>query len=116
MFFDTDIWQLILECGLGYEYATYTNETETTKEIVLVPGLFVKKQLYKNLTGSEGITFYNPVDNLGEYRLHSETVFSNPINELWEIKLMIIWDYDCRPAEDAKKNDLEIIASLEYSF
>ena len=115
-FSDADIWKFLLECGLGYEYTVYNNETDTRKKIVLVPRLFIERKIFWNFTVSENLAFYNPVDNLGKYRLRSETKLTNPINNNWAIEFSIVDDYNTEPAGDAKKNDLSVFASLKCSL
>ena len=114
--YDTDIWKFLLECGLGYEYTVYNNETATRKQIILEPRIFLDRKIFRNFTVSEELVFYSPVNDLGKYRLRSETKLINQISDHWAIEFCVIDEYNVEPAEGAKENDLSVVAFLKYSY
>ena len=115
-FSDTDDWKAMLECGIGFGHTNYRDNTKDKNEAVLIPRVFFEKKLFGESRLSEDISLYPSLESIGEYRLHSETSFINPINEKLSLKFSLIEDYNSDPAKDTKKNDLSIISSLIYSF
>ena len=104
------------EIAGGVEHTDYKGGTADSDEAVLVPRFFFEKKLYGASRVSQDILLYPSVDGFTEYRLHSETVLKNPLNEKLSMDLSIIEDYDAEPSQAAKKSDLRIISSLTYSF
>ena len=65
---------------------------------------------------AQDLTLYPSLGDTGEYRLHSETSLINPIDDRLSLRLSLIEDYNSNPAQDTKKNDMQIISALTYSF
>ena len=115
-FSDTDDWKAMLECGIGFGHTNYRDNTKSKNEAMLIPRAFFEKSLWGESKISEDITLYPSLEDFGEYRLHSETAFINPINDKLSLKFSLIEDYNSYPAQGTKKNDLSLISSLVYSF
>ena len=56
------------------------------------------------------------LSDTGAYRLKSETVLTNPLNEQLDLEIKFIDEFESDPAGDSKKNDARFISSLVYSF
>lgn len=115
-FFDADDIKVMAEMAIGYEYTDYRDATDDSDEVVFVPRGFFEKALFGKLRVSQDIIFYPTLDDPGDYRLHSETVFTNPVTEKLSLNLSLIEDYDSEPASGTKKNDVRLISFLAYSF
>ena len=115
-FSDTTNWKAMTEAGLGSEYVNYRDDTKNTNEAVVISRSFFDKRLFKESHLSEDFTIYPSLKNSGEYRLHSEAAFTNPVSKQFSLKISLIDDYNSNPAKDKKKNDTQIISSLNYSF
>ncbi len=115
-FYDLDDMKLMAEAGLGWERTEYRGGTTTSSELVLIPRGYFEKQLLPNLKFSQDLTLYPAVDDFGDYRLHSETVFTSPLTKKLSLNFSFIDDYDSSPPAGTEENDLRIISSLKYSF
>lgn len=115
-FSDAQDFKAMAELGLGLEYTNYRDQTKDESELVLIPRAFVEKRLWGQSRISEDLFLYPSLEEWGEYRLHSATVFSNPINDTLALELSLINDYDCDPPANIKKHDMRLISSLVYSF
>lgn len=104
------------ELALGLEHTDYRGNKKDTDEAVLVPRLFFEKEIFNKLRFSQDLYAYPAMDDFGDYRIHSETAFTNPVTKNLSLDIKVIDDYDSTPAEDAKKNDTRFISSLSYSF
>jgi len=115
-FSDAADFKAMSELGLGLEYTNYRDQTKDESEPVLIPRAFVEKRLWGQSRISEDLFLYPSLEHTGEYRLHSETVFSNPINDALALELSLINDYDSDPPTNIKKHDARLMSSLVYSF
>lgn len=115
-FSDNDPFKALSELALGYEYTEYNNDTEASEEVVLIPRLFAEWNIYGDTRLSEELFIYPSLTDLGEYRLSSETVFTNPINDHVALKLKYINDYNSNPPDNTKKHDMIFTSSLSCSF
>ena len=115
-FFDADDIKVMAEMAIGYEYTDYRDATEDSDEVVFVPRVFFERDLLGKSRIKQDITFYPALDDPGDYRLHSETVFTNPVTEKLSLNLSLIEDYDSESVGDAKKNDIRLMSFLSYSF
>lgn len=115
-FFDTDSVKAMAEAAIGYEHTDYRDSTDDDDETVLVPRAFLEKVIFGDARIRQDVFFYPAVDDFSDYRLHSETVFSNPLNDELSLDVSLIEDYNSEPPTDTKKNDLRLLTSLTYSF
>ncbi|UCG35282.1 MAG: DUF481 domain-containing protein [Candidatus Omnitrophota bacterium] len=115
-FSDTEDWKAMVECGIGLEHTEFRDDTEDSDELILIPRFFIEKRLINELRISQDTTFYPSLENIGDYRVRSETALMNPISEQWALKLSLIIDYDSDPARDKKKKDTRFVSSLVYAF
>lgn len=114
--YDLPRLKVMAEAGVGFEHTDYRSQTKDRNEAVLVPRAFLEKKLFANSKISQDIYFYNPVDDLSDYRLRSETVFTVSLNEKLSLRLSLTDDYNSKPPKDTRKNDMRFVSGLAYSF
>lgn len=115
-FSDEPDLRAMVEVGLGVEHTDFRDNAKDSDEITLIPRAFFEKRLFNESRISEDLTLYPYLSDAGEFRLHSETKLINPINEKLSLSLSLIDDYNSNPAKNTKKNDIQIISALNYSF
>lgn len=115
-FSDSEDWKLMSEFGGGVTYTDYRTERKNDTELVLIPRLFAEKRLLGQSRISEEVTAYPSLTNRGEYRLRSETIFTNPISEKLRLKITWLNEYNSAPGAGIKKQDSSLVSSLEYLF
>lgn len=115
-FSDTDGWKAMLECGMGFEYVKFRDDSKDSLEPIIIPRAFFEKKLFEHTLISQEFILYPSLKDSGEYRMHSESALTNPINDKLSLKFSLIDDYNSSPAPDVKKNDWRLISSLVYSF
>jgi putative salt-induced outer membrane protein YdiY len=115
-FSDEPDWKAMIEAGLGLEHVEFRDDTKDSDEAVLIPRAFFEKKLFGESLLSQDLTLYPSLGDIGEFRLHSETKLTNPIDDKLSLSLSLIDDYNANPPQDTKKNDLQIISALTYSF
>lgn len=115
-FFDTSGFKALAEFGVGFEHTNFRQEENDQNETVLIPRVFLEKALFYRSRISQDITVYPSLTDSGEYRLHSETSFINPINDKLSLCFSFIDDYYSNPTQVTEKNDSRFISSLKCSF
>ncbi|MFC1632381.1 YdiY family protein, partial [Candidatus Omnitrophota bacterium] len=115
-FYDLADLKLLAEVGFGLEHAVYRSPADDSDEAIVVPRIFFEKNLFGNAKILQNLYFYLTLDDLTDYRLRSETTFTNPLSDKLSLNLSLIDDYNSSPALGAEENDLRLISSFEYSF
>ena len=115
-FSDEDEWRVMVEAGAGLEHTNLRDDSNYTDEAVLIARAFFEKRLLGEAKLKEDCYIYPSVENGGDFRFHSETVFENPIDDKLSLRISVVDDYDSDPSANTKKNDARIITSLTYSF
>ena len=115
-FSDEEDWKAMVELGAGFEHTDYRDNTDNSNEAVIIPRAFFEKRLFGESRIKEDISLYPSLEDVGDFRVHSETVFTNPIDENLSLSLSLINDYDSAPAGSTEKNDIRFTSSLVYSF
>ncbi len=113
---DTDAVKMMAEIAAGVEHAVYESEKDATTEAQLMPRAYVEMPVFRNATVSEDVIVHASLGDIGEYRLRSETKFTNPVTDALSLNLSLIDEYDSDPPDGTEENDLRLISSLEYSF
>ncbi|MGD9015608.1 MAG: DUF481 domain-containing protein [Candidatus Omnitrophota bacterium] len=113
---DEPDWKVMAETGLGLEHTDYRDNTKDSNEVVLIPRAFFEKKLFAESRISQDLTLYPSLSDAGEFRLHSETKFTNPIDDKLSLSISLIDDYNANSPSGTKKNDMQIISALDYSF
>jgi len=115
-FSDQPDWKAMVELGVGLEHTKFRDGGEDSDEAVVIPRAFFEKELWHKSRIKEDLYLYPSLENSGEFRLRSETVFDYPIDERLSLRLSVIDDYDSDPPANTKKNDTQFTSSLVYSF
>ena len=115
-FFNLPETKMMAEIAIGLEHTDYRDETEDSNEAILIPRAFLEKGLFINSKLTQDVTLYPSLRDVGEFRLHSETTFTNPITDKLSLNFSLINDYDSDPPDDTKSHDLRLISSLAYGF
>jgi len=115
-FFREDDFKLMAEVGAGATRTVFIDETESTTEMVLTPRIYAEKKLFGASKVTQELRLYPQLTDVGEYRLRSETVLSNPITERLSLEVSLIDEYNSLPGKDTKKNDVRLVTSLAYIF
>jgi len=115
-FSDLPELKLIAEAAIGWEYTEFKIGEGDSKEVILAPRGFLEKKIFDRLIVSEDFYAYPTVEDFSDYRLHSETAFTSPLTDKLSLRLSLINDYNSNPSVNVKKNDLQFISSLMYSF
>lgn len=108
--------RFMTEIAVGLEHTAFRDSTKDSDELVLIPRAFFEKELFGKSRVKQDLSLYPSLSDAGEYRLHSETIFINPINEKLSLQFSLIDDYNSNPVKDTKNNDTRFISSLVYSF
>ena len=114
--FDRPDLKLLFEIGAGFQHTDFRDNTGDTNEAVLIPRMFFEKRLFVKSRFSQDVFFYSSLSDKDEFRMHSETAVTNPINSQLSLRLSLIDDYNSRPPKDTKKNDVRLISSILYNF
>ena len=115
-FLDLPRTKMMAEIAIGLEHTDYRDETENSNEAILIPRAFFERGLFVNSKLTQDVTLYPSLMDVGEFRLHSETTFTNPITDKLSLNFSLINDYDSDPPDDTKSHDLRLISSLAYGF
>ncbi|MDP8260455.1 MAG: DUF481 domain-containing protein [Candidatus Gygaella obscura] len=115
-FSDADNFKAMVELGVGCEHTSFRDNTKNKNEAILIPRAFLEKQLFDKLRFSQELVLYPKLENAGDFRLHSESVVKNYIDENSFIALSFIDDYNSKPDSNTKKNDSRFMTSLNYEF
>jgi len=115
-FSDTPSWKAMAELGIGWEHTNFRGGFKDKDEAVLLPRAFLEKAIFDKSHINQDIILYPSLTDEGEYRLHSETAFTTPINKSLSLRLSFIDDYNSNPVRDIKRNDTRFISSLSCSF
>ena len=111
----TDDFKLMSEGSLGYEFTEYRSDIDSDGEPVIILHGFVEKRVLDNARVSEDLSLIPSLDS-GDYRVTSESKFTNPIAENLDLQVKYIVDYDSNPAADKKKTDTRFITAIHYAF
>ena len=113
---DNEEWKLTLDAAAGYEYTEYNDGTENTEEPILIGRSIFEKTFLGGSKLSNETAYYPTLDDFGQYRIKSETSFTNPLGDSLSLRLSFVVDYNSEPPEGIDKTDTQLISSLVYSF
>ena len=115
-FANSEDWKALAELGAGISYTKFLDGTKSATDPMITTRLFLDRRLIKASHLTEDVTMYSSTKGANKYRVHSETAFNNPIAENLLFKVSFIDDYNNAPSNDAKKNDTQLITSINYAF
>ncbi|MFH1867695.1 MAG: DUF481 domain-containing protein [Candidatus Omnitrophota bacterium] len=109
-------FKALVELGAGVEHTNFRGNVEDKTEMVLIPRGYVEKRLWGESRISEDIKVYPAIADGGEFRIYSETAFTNPITDVLSLRVSVLDEYNSDPPLDTKKNDIRLISSIVYTF
>jgi len=112
---DEEDWKASAEVGVGHEYVEYTNGSDDS-DVVLIPRFYYERPMFEKALLSEELIVYPNLEDIKEYRIRSETRFTNPLNESLAMRISFIDEFNSNPLGDAKKNDTQLVLSFVYGF
>ena len=77
---------------------------------------FMKKRFFEKSFLSEDLTVYPGFSSDAGVLVRSETAFTNPLTESFDLQLKYIVDLNTEPGVGKKKTDTQFIAGLNYKF
>lgn len=108
-------WKASAEVGVGHEYVKYTDGSDDNN-VVLIPRFYCEKSVFEKAMLSQEVVMYPSLEDTKEYRIRTETRFTNPLNETLSMRVSFIDEFNSDPLGDAKKNDTQLILSFVYGF
>lgn len=115
-FADREDFKLRADGAFGWEYTNYVDATKSEGEAVFTPTGHLEKIFGNGLAFVQDIALYPSLEELGEYRLRSESGLTGKIIDPLAWKFSFIDDFDSDPSGGKKKNDYQFLTGLEYSF
>ena len=114
-FFRTDKGKASAEVGVGQEFIEYTDGSNDDNT-VLIPRGYYEHQVFEKSLFSEELILYPSLEDINDYRLRSETKFTNPLSDQMSLRVSFIEEFNSRPIDEKKKSDTQMIMSLVYNF
>lgn len=111
---DDFIWDA--DAGIGYRITKYRSTDETDDDPTALIHTFLKKTLFEKAALSEDLTVYPGLSSEAGVIVRSETAFTNPLSEKFDLQLKYIVDHNSEPGAGKKKTDTQFIAGLNYKF
>ncbi|MDP8264216.1 MAG: DUF481 domain-containing protein [Candidatus Aceula lacicola] len=115
-FLDREDVKWMGEIGVGLEHTSFRDNQEEKDEAILVPRFFSEYALMGDSKLTKDVSLFLPFNDVESYRIRAEVAFINPIDEHLSFKVSAIDDFNSNPGVDIKKNDLQFISALVYSF
>ncbi len=112
---DDAVKSLSVDAGLSYIHES-RESGDNADFLTARIGANFRYNIFKILVFSEKLILYPRLDYLGRYILHNEAGLSAPVSSKWAMKLTNILDRDSNPPPGIKKNDIQWILALQYSF
>lgn len=104
------------DAGIGYRITKHRTTDETDDDPTAVAHTYVKKTVFEKAAFSEDLTVYPGLTSNAGVVMRSETAFTNPLSERFDLQLKYIVDLNTEPGPDKKKTDTQLIAGLNYKF
>lgn len=108
-------WTWDADGGLGYRVTKFRSDG-TDESLTAVAHTYMKKTVFQRAALSEDITVYPSFKRDAGVSLRSETAFTNPLTEKFDLQLKYIIDHNTEPGAGKKKTDTQFIAGLNYKF
>lgn len=111
---DDFIWDA--DAGIGYRITNYRSTQSSDSDPTALIHTFLKKTLFEKAALSEDLTVYPGLSKNSGVIVRSETAFTNPLSEKFDLQLKYIIDHNTEPGAGKKKTDTQFIAGLNYKF
>jgi putative salt-induced outer membrane protein len=114
---DSEDFKLNVELGPTVTYIDYKTEGEDSDtEFEGRLAFHAELAVFDSAKLTEDLEVFVNLDDVDQYRIVSETAFTQPLSEAWYFKLSVIDKYNSEPKGDAKRNDIEVRLSLVFDF
>jgi putative salt-induced outer membrane protein YdiY len=104
-----------VDAGLSYIDET-RKEGEDNDFLTVRLGSDLRYKIASFLVFSDELILYPRLDYIGRYILHNEAKLAAPVGSGWALRLANILDRDSNPPSETKKDDIQWILGLQYSF
>lgn len=115
-FSDTEDWKAMAEVGFGVEHTNYSDMTKKRTDAIFVPRAFFEKTVFEKAKLSQDIAMYPNLEVSDQFRVVSETRFTNPLSDSMSLRFSFVDEFNSSPTGDSKRNDTRTVLSLVYSF
>lgn len=105
-----------LDAGIGYRITKHRSTDETDDDPTALIHTYLKKNVFDKAKITEDLTAYPGFSSNAGIVLKSETAFTNPLSESFDLQLKYIVDLNTEPGPGKKKSDEQFIAGLNYKF
>lgn len=112
----TEDWIWDADAGIGYRITTYRSTSTSDSDPTALLHTFMKKTVFEKAAISEDLTVYPGLSKDSGVLVRSETAFTNPLTESFDLQLKYIVDHNTEPGVGKKKTDTQFIAGLNYKF
>ncbi|HZV47990.1 MAG TPA: DUF481 domain-containing protein [Thermodesulfovibrionales bacterium] len=112
---DDAIKFLSVETGLSYVNETHKVGADIDFLTARL-GADFRYKITKLISFTDKVVLYPRLDHIGRYLLRNEAALVAPVGSGWAMRLANILDRDSNPPAGIKKNDLQWILGLQYSF
>jgi putative salt-induced outer membrane protein YdiY len=112
---DDEIKSFSVEGGLSYVNEIH-KEGKDDDFLTVRLGSDFRYKIAAFLIFSDELILYPRLDYIGRYLLHNEARLAAPVGSGWALRLANILDRDSNPPPETKKNDIQWILGLQYSF
>lgn len=112
---DDAIKFLSFEAGLSYVNETHKAGADVDFLTARL-GADFRYKITNLISFTDKVVFYPRLDHIGRYLLRNEAALLAPVGSGWAMRLANILDRDSNPPAGIKKNDLQWILGLQYSF
>lgn len=115
-FFDLPQTKFLGEILLGWEYTNYYRERDNTSNLVAIPRIFYEGNIYPNTKFTQNLLVYPALTDAGSYRIHSDSSLTVSLSDTLGLRFSLVDNYNSSPSSNVKKNDMNFILSLVYSW
>jgi putative salt-induced outer membrane protein YdiY len=112
----SDDWTWDADAGLGYRITKHRTSDTVDDDPTALLHTFMKKSVFEKAFLSEDLTAYPGLSSDAGVLVHSETAFTNPLNDKFDLQLKYVVDHNTEPGVGKKKTDTQFIAGLNYKF
>ena len=114
--FDTEKWEAMLEGAIGFEHTNYRSDNPADNETIFIGRAYVERKFSNKAGLSQDISVYQSFDNTDDWRVRSETSFTNPISNILSLRIGFTVNYDSEPLEGIEHTDTQLSTLLICSF
>jgi len=104
------------EGGLASLYEKYNNQTDSSSELSLQLGYHLDKEVAKNISFTNDLTYYPSIDKFSDYFLTTTAGVRADFTERMFLTFKMIFNYDVTPAIGAHSTDVKYFLGLGYRF